>query len=157
MAMFGKDAETQGGAPSSGSADPRATSILAQGCKFKGEMEVQGTFRVEGDFEGSISNPESLVVGKTGVVRANIKVKNAVIGGRVFGNIQAENKIELQAGSHLEGDIRTRRLVIDEGVYFEGNCSMGDKNKAAGARESAGRGTSTNATPKDREQVARNS
>ena len=59
------------------------------------------------------------------VVRASVKVKNAIIGGQLFGNIVAENKIELQSGSHVEGDIKTKRLVIDEGVFFEGNCSMG--------------------------------
>ncbi len=104
------------------------TSIIAQGCKFDGKVEVRGTLRVEGEFKGSIGTPESLVIGKTGVVHANVKVKNAIIGGQLFGNITAENKIELQSGSHVEGDIKTKRLVIDEGVFFEGNCSMGAKS-----------------------------
>lgn len=124
--MFGKDADT-GGAPVATGGDARSTSILAQGCSFKGEVAIQGIFRVEGEFDGTVRTPEQLVVGKTGVVRGDIHVKNAIIGGRVVGNITAETKIELQSGSHVEGDIRTRRLVIDEGVFFEGNCSMGDK------------------------------
>ena len=107
--------------------DARTTSILAHGCTFKGEVQIQGIFRVEGEFDGTVRTPEQLVVGKTGVVRGDIQVKNAIIGGKVIGNITAETKIELQSGSHVEGDIRTRRLVIDEGVFFEGNCSMGDK------------------------------
>ena len=122
--MFGKDQQPEAIVPTG---DARSTSILAQGCKFKGEVEVAGTFRVEGEFEGRISKPENLVIGKTGVVRGDIDVKNAVIGGRVYGNIIAESKIELQGGSHVEGDIRTKRLVIDEGVFFEGNCAMGQK------------------------------
>jgi cytoskeletal protein CcmA (bactofilin family) len=125
--MFGKDATEAGGAPVATGGDARTTSILAQGCTFKGEVQIQGIFRVEGEFDGTIRTPEQLVVGKTGVVRGDIHVKNAIIGGRVVGNITAETKIELQSGSHVEGDIRTRRLVIDEGVFFEGNCSMGDK------------------------------
>ena len=125
--MFGKDADT-GGAPVATGGDARTTSILAQGCTFKGEVQIQGIFRVEGEFDGTVRTPEQLVVGKTGVVRGDIHVKNAVVGGQVHGNITAENKIELQNGSHVEGDIRTRRLVIDEGVFFEGNCSMGEKS-----------------------------
>ena len=125
--MFGKDATEAGGAPVATGGDARTTSILAQGCTFKGEVQIQGIFRVEGEFDGTVRTPEQLVVGKTGVVRGDIQVKNAIIGGRVIGNITAETKIELQSGSHVEGDIRTRRLVIDEGVFFEGNCSMGDK------------------------------
>ncbi|NNM31885.1 MAG: polymer-forming cytoskeletal protein, partial [Gemmatimonadetes bacterium] len=104
--MFGK--EQDAAAPAS---DAKSTSILAHGCKFKGEITASGTFRVEGEFEGTINKPENLVVGKTGVVNADVSVKNAIIGGRVFGNIVADNKIELQGGSHVEGDIRTRRLV----------------------------------------------
>jgi len=116
--MFGKEPENQSMAGGQ-------TSILAQGCKFDGKIEVRGTLRIEGEFKGDIGTPESLVIGKTGVVHAKVKVKNAIIGGKLFGNIVAENKIELQSGSHVEGDIKTKRLVIDEGVFFEGNCAMG--------------------------------
>jgi cytoskeletal protein CcmA (bactofilin family) len=124
--MFGKEPENQ--AVASGQ-----TSIIAQGCKFDGTVQVAGTLRIEGEFKGNIGTPESLVIGKTGVVHADVKVKNAIIGGQLFGNITAENKIELQSGSHVEGDIKTKRLVIDEGVFFEGNCSMGAKAPGAGS------------------------
>jgi len=120
--MFGK--ETEGN-----EMENQQTSILAQGCKVEGTVTVSGTFRVEGELQGTVSTPESLIVGKTGVVNATVKVKNATIGGKLFGNIEAENKIELQSGSHVEGDIKTKRLVIDEGVFFEGNCSMGGPRK----------------------------
>ncbi len=116
--MFGKEPENQTMAGGQ-------TSIIAQGCKFDGKVQVRGTLRVEGEFKGDIGTPESLVIGKTGVVNGKVTVKNAIIGGQLIGNITAENKIELQSGSHVEGDIKTKRLVIDEGVFFEGNCSMG--------------------------------
>ncbi|RKZ19188.1 hypothetical protein DRQ50_02575 [bacterium] len=124
--MFGKEPENQAVAGGQ-------TSIIAQGCKFDGTVQVGGTLRIEGEFKGTIGRPESLVIGKTGVVHADVKVKNAIIGGQLFGNIIAENKIELQSGSHVEGDIKTKRLVIDEGVFFEGNCSMGAKAPGAGS------------------------
>ena len=120
--MFGKEPENQ-------EVDNKQTSIIAQGCSFDGKVVVRGTLRIEGEFKGMVETPETLIVGKTGVVHANVTVKNAIIGGQLFGNIIAENKIELQSGSHLEGDIKTKRLVIDEGVFFEGNCSMGSKQR----------------------------
>jgi cytoskeletal protein CcmA (bactofilin family) len=116
--MFGKDAEITTG-------QATLNSMLGQGCKVKGDIEIQGTMRIDGHFEGTISCPETLIIGKTGVVKADVKVKNAVIGGKLVGNIVASSKIELQSGSHVEGDISTARLVIDEGVFFEGNCKMG--------------------------------
>ena len=115
--MFGKEPEGQ-------ELGNRQTSILAQGCKFDGKVEVRGTLRIEGEFKGQIQTPETLVIGKTGVVHAAVKVKNAVIGGQLYGNLTAENKIELQSGSHVEGDIETKRLLIDEGVFFDGNCRV---------------------------------
>lgn len=116
--MFGKEVEGN-------VQEGRINSILGKGCKFKGTIDVEGTLRIDAEFEGVVNCPDTLVVGKTGVVKAEINVKNAIIGGKVIGNINATNKIELQSGSHIEGDIHTHRLVIDEGVFFEGSCKMG--------------------------------
>ncbi len=127
--MFGKEVDTN-------VQEGRINSILGKGCKFKGTIEVEGTLRIDSEFEGVVNCPETLVVGKTGVVKAEINVKNAIIGGKVIGNINASNKIELQSGSHIEGDITTHRLVIDEGVFFEGSCKMGEiKTTGSGAKE----------------------
>lgn len=119
--MFGKEVDTN-------VQEGRINSILGKGCKFKGTIEVEGTLRIDSEFEGVVNCPETLVVGKTGIVKADINVKNAIIGGKVIGNITATNKIELQSGSHIEGDIMTHRLVIDEGVYFDGSCKMGENS-----------------------------
>jgi cytoskeletal protein CcmA (bactofilin family) len=127
-AMFNKDAEVTTG-------QATLNSMLGQGCKIKGDIELQGTIRIDGQFEGSISCPDTLIIGKSGVVKAEVKVKNAVIGGKLIGNIAAANKIELQSGSHVEGDIQTARLVIDEGVFFEGNCMMGTSNSGKSEAE----------------------
>jgi cytoskeletal protein CcmA (bactofilin family) len=126
--MFGKDAEISTG-------QATLNSMLGQGCKVKGDIEIQGTMRIDGHFEGTISCPETLIIGKTGVVKADVKVKNAVIGGKLIGNIVGSSKIELQSGSHVEGDISTARLVIDEGVFFEGNCKMGSQAGTTAARD----------------------
>lgn len=121
--MFGKDGEGM-------IVEGKMNSIIGKGCTFKGTVDVQeGTLRIDGAFEGTVNCPDTLIVGKGGKVKAEIKVKSAVIGGTVVGNIDAKEKIELQAGSRLEGDIKTTRLVIDEGVFFEGACKMSpDRN-----------------------------
>jgi cytoskeletal protein CcmA (bactofilin family) len=123
--MFGKEVDTN-------VQEGRINSILGKGCKFKGTIEVEGTLRIDSEFEGVVNCPETLVVGKTGVVKAEVNVKNAIIGGKVIGNVTATNKIELQSGSHIEGDITTNRLVIDEGVFFEGSCKMGENTSPRG-------------------------
>ncbi|MBN1885447.1 MAG: polymer-forming cytoskeletal protein [Candidatus Krumholzibacteriota bacterium] len=117
-AMFGKEGEGM-------VAEGKMNSIIGQGCKINGTIDVKdGTLRIDGEFEGTVNCPGTLIVGKGGKVKADVTVRNAMVGGTVIGNIDAKEKIELQAGSHLEGDIKTTRLVIDEGVFFEGNCKM---------------------------------
>ena len=124
LAMFGKE----GGSMAD---EGKMNSIIGKGCKVNGTIDVQdGTLRIDGDFEGNVNCPGgTLVIGKGGTVKADINVSNAVVGGTVTGNIDAKEKIELQAGSRLEGDIKTRRLVIDEGVFFEGSCRMSPDGK----------------------------
>jgi cytoskeletal protein CcmA (bactofilin family) len=141
--MFGKD-------PGSTAGEGSLNSILGQGCKVKGEIELQGTIRIDGNFDGQINCPETLIIGKSGVVKAEVKVKNAVIGGKLVGNIHATNKIELQSGSHVEGDISTARLVIDEGVFFEGACKMGTQTKSVSTPVSS---TEKDWSKKDQEKV----
>lgn len=132
--MFGKEGEQLPG-------EGKMNSIIGKGCKINGTITVsEGTLRIDGEFEGNVTVPDTLVIGKDGHVKAQIKVKSAIVGGTVVGNIDAKEKIELQAGSRLEGDIKTTRLVIDEGVFFEGNCKMspevrGDQKPAAQASQ----------------------
>lgn len=121
--MFGKEGDAVTGG------EGNLNSILGPGCKVKGNIDLKGTLRIDGDFDGEITCPETLIIGKSGVVKADVNVKNAVIGGKLVGNVNATNKIELQTGSHVEGDISTARLVIDEGVFFEGACKMGTQSQ----------------------------
>ncbi len=122
--MFSKEGENMTG-------EGKMNSIIGKGCKVKGTVEVKdGTLRIDGEFEGNINCPDTLVIGKDGKVKAEITVKNAVVGGLVTGNINAKDKIELQSGSRLQGDITTSRLVIDEGVFFEGACKMSPDQKS---------------------------
>lgn len=108
----------------------KMNSIIGKGCKFNGTIDVsEGTLRIDGEFDGNINCPDTLIIGKGGKVKAEIKVKNAVIGGHIIGNIDAKDKIELQGGSKVEGDIKTSRLVIDEGVFFEGACKMSPEGR----------------------------
>jgi cytoskeletal protein CcmA (bactofilin family) len=122
--VFGKEGEQLPG-------EGKMNSIIGKGCKINGTITVsEGTLRIDGEFEGNVLCPDTLVVGKEGRVKGEIKTKSAIIGGTVVGNIDAKEKIELQAGSRLEGDIKTTRLVIDEGVFFEGNCKMSPEGRS---------------------------
>ena len=92
---------------------------------IKGTIKFDKVLKIEGKFEGEmVTNEGELIVGKTGAVKANVKVKNATIEGRLDGNVFAAEKVELKQKAQLIGDLQARTLVIEEGVVFVGQCNV---------------------------------
>ncbi len=92
---------------------------------IKGTIKFGEALRIDGKFDGElITDNGEIVVGKTGNVKANIKVRSAVIEGRVNGNIKASDKVEFKQKAQLMGDLQAKSLVIEEGVVFVGNCNV---------------------------------
>jgi cytoskeletal protein CcmA (bactofilin family) len=106
--------------------DPPSTpnTIIGVGSSFRGTLMVSGTLRIEGDLEGDILNCERLEVGEHGLMRADIEVKEAVIEGRVQGNVRALGVLEMKSGARVEGDVAAVSVVMEPGVYFTGRCTM---------------------------------
>ncbi len=101
-------------------------SIIAPGTKIVGDCETDGTLRVEGIVEGTVKAAKAVVVGKDGVVRGDINTQDAVIGGHVTGTVVAESRLELQATCVIDGEIRARRIKLDEGGTVNGKVQMAD-------------------------------
>jgi cytoskeletal protein CcmA (bactofilin family) len=120
MAMFGK---VKDGAPP----DLHVNTVIGEGTSFTGTLRVDGSILIQGEFEGTLTASESVIVGKTGNLRAGLNVRDAAVAGKVKGKIVAREKVELQTGAHLEGDVFAKSFMIEEGVYFHGNCSMGEE------------------------------
>ena len=100
-------------------------ATLTQDVEIKGTIKFSNAMKIDGKFEGEMLTEEGeLFIGKTGSVKANVKVKNAVIEGRMDGNVTATEKVELKEQAHLVGDMKARILVIEEGVVFVGNCNV---------------------------------
>jgi cytoskeletal protein CcmA (bactofilin family) len=106
-------------------------SIIGPGMRVVGDCETEGTLRIEGVVEGSVRAGKAVVVGKDGVVEGDITTQDAVIGGRVRGKVVAESRLELQATCTIEGEIRAKRLKLDEGGRLIGNVSVGEAAHAA--------------------------
>ena len=98
---------------------------LTADVEIKGTIKFEKIMNVDGKFEGElIADHGELIVGKTGTVKANVKVKNATIEGRLDGNIEAAEKVELKQNAQLLGDLQAKTLVIEEGVVFVGQCNV---------------------------------
>jgi cytoskeletal protein CcmA (bactofilin family) len=123
---------------STGAPPESVISIIGPGMKVVGDCHTDGTLRVEGTVEGSLSAAKAVVVGKQGVVRGNITTQDAVISGRVDGTLVAESRLELQATCHVEGEVKTRRMQLEEGAVLNGTIQMGDAARARVASEASG-------------------
>ncbi|OGL43765.1 MAG: hypothetical protein A2161_07065 [Candidatus Schekmanbacteria bacterium RBG_13_48_7] len=99
-------------------------AFVGEGTTFKGVLMYEGTIRIDGRVEGEIITDGNLVVGKTAVVEAEIKVGKISISGKVVGSITAKEVVEIHPSGKVYGDIRTPALIIEEGVIFQGNCEM---------------------------------
>jgi cytoskeletal protein CcmA (bactofilin family) len=113
-----------------------ATSIIGRGTTFNGVLRVNGSLRVDGEVEGQVFVAQGLVVGPDGVMKAELVVNTAAIAGRVVGRVRAKGKVELRKGGRLEGDVHASSFQIEDGAFFQGNCTMGGETPES-AREGA--------------------
>ncbi|MCP4269058.1 MAG: polymer-forming cytoskeletal protein [Candidatus Brocadiaceae bacterium] len=98
---------------------------LTTDVEIKGTIKFEKIMNIDGKFEGElIADQGELIVGKTGTVKADVKVKNASIEGCLNGNIRAAEKVELKQNAQLIGDLQAKTLVIEEGVVFVGQCNV---------------------------------
>jgi len=102
--------------------DSKIAGLIDQGTELKGDLTFKGSFRIEGNFKGTINSDSILIVGERGRVEADIKVGQIVINGEVRGNIQASQRVEVHGKGRVYGTIQTPKLVVEEGAYLEANC-----------------------------------
>jgi cytoskeletal protein CcmA (bactofilin family) len=101
-------------------------SIIGPGMRVRGDCETDGTLRIEGTVEGTVRAGKAVVIGKDGVVQGDVATQDAIIGGRVTGAVIAESRLELQATCIIEGEVRARRIKLEEGGQLNGTVHMGD-------------------------------
>lgn len=109
-------------------------SIVGPGMTITGDCETEGTLRVEGKVEGTIRSGKAVVIGEEGEVVGDVHTQDAVVAGRVEGSIVAESRIELQESARIKGDIRCRRVKLEEGGFVDGRIEMGSSEPEQRAR-----------------------
>lgn len=101
------------------------STFLGPEVSFEGNIEFRGTIRVDGKVKGTIHSDEgSLIVGEHAVIDADIIVDAAIITGKVNGNIEVRDKLEIFPPACVMGGVRAPTISIESGVVFNGNCQM---------------------------------
>jgi cytoskeletal protein CcmA (bactofilin family) len=147
----GNDTTGSGGfsapaAPSPSTSSPGGlTAFIDQGSEFEGKLSFKDTVRIDGRFRGEISSENTLIVGESGEIEADIQSKVVAISGTVIGNVRADSKVVVHKTGRVEGNVETKSLVVEEGATIEGEIKMG---RAAGSLKSIpGGGKGDSGTP----------
>jgi cytoskeletal protein CcmA (bactofilin family) len=134
MSIFGRR-ENTGSAPAAPGGSPEQPSTpsrtqqrrithIAPGSRIQGQLSGPTELLVEGEVEGEIRVDATVMIGTDGVVQGPVTAHVVRIGGRVFGNVTASERIEVAPSGSLEGDVTAPRIVIAEGAFFKGRVEM---------------------------------
>ncbi|MBN2491273.1 MAG: polymer-forming cytoskeletal protein [Planctomycetes bacterium] len=99
------------------------TSTLNPHLSFEGELKYTGKVSVDCEFRGSIVTSDTLLVGPSAVVHANLTVGVIEISGKIHGDVKATKSVRILSGGEVHGNIETPTISMEEGVVFEGSCS----------------------------------
>lgn len=101
-------------------------SIVGEGTRFNGELDLNGLLRIDGDFTGTIKTTGKVLVGKNGRAECTINASTVVVGGAVKGNIYSSERVIVLSSGMILGNIYTPRLIVEEGVILDGECVIDD-------------------------------
>jgi cytoskeletal protein CcmA (bactofilin family) len=100
------------------------TGFLDKGTNVTGELQFSNTLRIDGNFQGSITSGDTLIVGEDAVLHADIKVGDLEIHGQVFGSVEVQRRTEIFSTGRLSGDLQTGILIIQAGAILDARSRM---------------------------------
>ena len=110
-------------------------SRISTGTVIKGEINSPNDIRIDGSFEGKIVSNGRVVVGDKAVISGDVICDNVDFWGRMTGSLFVRDTLTLKDGCTVAGDLHVKRLVVELGARFDGNCKMladGEFEKLAG-------------------------
>lgn len=98
-------------------------SMIGAKSSIEGNIAVEGTLRVDGRIVGAVK-ADSVVLSESASITGDVTTKSAIVGGRIDGNVHAQEFVEIKPSGKLFGDIHSRRLSVAEGGIFEGRSHV---------------------------------
>lgn len=100
-------------------------TVLAEDIDFSGTMKFKNSLMIRGKFDGEIDAEGHLILGPNAIIKATIRTGVLTNYGKIIGNVEALEKVELLKGAELNGDLKTPDLIIESGCILNGKCTMG--------------------------------
>jgi len=111
------------------------SGFLDQGSSVTGELQFSGTLWIEGEFHGSITTKDKLIVGERAQVHADINAGEVEIYGSISGSVEGNRRVAIHPSGSITGDVRTPELVIEPGGILDGNSKTANARKAEAPSE----------------------
>ena len=99
-------------------------AFLGPGSQFEGKLAFDEIVRLDGAFRGEITSRDTLIVGDTADLQAQVVVGALIISGKLKGNIKAVSRVEMRSPAVIDGDVETPCLVVEDGVTWNGSLTM---------------------------------
>ncbi len=110
---------------SSATQAPSEQATIGKSLVVKGEVTGSESLYIDGKVEGAINLPGNRVtVGRNGQVSANISAREVVVLGKVKGNINASDRVDIRSEGALTGDVIAQRISIEDGAFFKGGIDI---------------------------------
>ena len=104
--------------------DAFINSMVGEGTRLSGDLDLNGLLRIDGDFSGTIRTRGKVLVGRNGRAVCTVYAGTVVVGGLVRGNLFATERIVILSTGMVIGNINTPRLIVEEGVVLNGTCTV---------------------------------
>jgi cytoskeletal protein CcmA (bactofilin family) len=104
-------------------------AYMGEDAVFNGSLTFAGTVRIDGRFEGQVITEDTLIVGETGRLIADVNAGTVVCKGKIEGTVVASNRIELHATGQIVGEIKSKSLQVEIGGILDGRCDMSGEGK----------------------------
>lgn len=97
---------------------------IMEGTSIEGEIKSDSNIRIDGRVKGTVHARGRVIIGQTGIIEGEVVCQSSDIEGTLLGKINCQDLLSLKATAKLQGDINTKKLAIEPGAVFTGNCSM---------------------------------
>lgn len=121
-------------------------TLIARGSRVEGQISGDAELVVDGEVHGEIRLQSHLVVGKEGLVRGTVVARTVEVSGKIVGNVEGIERVEVLASGTLEGDVASPRVMIADGAFFKGKVDMAP-SQGAGQQKPQGGPANKQAAP----------
>jgi cytoskeletal protein CcmA (bactofilin family) len=99
-------------------------SVIDDQLSISGDINTEGTIRVDGRVEGTLHRADTLIIGAGGTVVGNVEAREVIVGGELSGTLTVSGRVEVQASATVQGDIHAAAVLLQEGGAVHGHVAI---------------------------------